>query len=141
MLPQACTAIGWINTATVTLKGAVQKVHTVQLCIDETCSVAAGELQQQDEPLQRATAIPDAQGPAPTSAPIAIPPIEVRVDDHNWTFQVGMSAPKTMTVRANSADGTVLAEREVSRRWTRVGGTEQCGGPAEAAPVTLSIPD
>jgi hypothetical protein len=141
MLPQlACPAIGWVNMATVTLKGTVQKVHTVQLCIEDTCSVTADEMLRQDEPLQLATAIPDAQSAVPTSAPTTVPPIGLRVDDHTWTFQVGMSAPKAVTVRASSADGTVLAERKVTLEWTRVGGTEQCGGPGEAGPVILSSP-
>jgi hypothetical protein len=138
----ACTAIGWTNKATVTLDGAVQKVHIVELCVDGACSVTASEMQRQDVPLQLATAIPqDAQGPTPTSAPAVTPPIGSRLDDHHWTFSMGMSSPKRVTVRANSAGGTVLAEREVTLRWTRVGGTERCGGPAEAAPIILSIPD
>lgn len=141
MLPQlACPAIGWVNTATVTLQGAVEKVHTVQLCIDGTCSITTDEIQRQDEPPQLATATPDAQGPAPTSVPTTVPPIGSRIDDHTWTFQLGMSAPKAVTVRASSVYGTALAERDVTLEWTRVGGTEQCGGPAEAAPVILSIP-
>ena len=141
MLPQiACPAIGWVNMASVTLEGAVQKVHTVQLCVAGVCSVTADEMQRLDEPLTIATELPDAQGPAPTSAPTTVPPIASRIDDHTWTFQVGMSAPKAVIVRARSADGTVLAEREVTLEWTRVGGTEQCGGPGEAGPVILSIP-
>jgi hypothetical protein len=50
-----------------------------------------------------------------------------------------MSAPKAVTVRASSADGTVLAERKVTLEWTRVGGTEQCGGPMEAPVVRLRV--
>ena len=141
VLPQlACPAIGWVNMASVTLEGAVQKVDTVQLCVDGACSITADQLQRLDEPLTIATELPDAQGPAPTSAPTTVPPIASRIDDHTWTFQVGMSAPKAVIVRARSADGTVLAEREVTLKWTRVGGTEQCGGPSEAGPVILSIP-
>ncbi|SEO18668.1 hypothetical protein SAMN05216281_1563, partial [Cryobacterium luteum] len=32
-----------------------------------------------------------------------------------------------------------LAERDVTLNWVRVGGTEQCGGPAETDPITLTI--
>jgi hypothetical protein len=36
--------------------------------------------------------------------------------------------------------GEVLAQRDVDLMWTRVGGTEQCGGPATTGPITLSLP-
>ncbi|MEO5993200.1 MAG: hypothetical protein ABIP92_06600 [Arthrobacter sp.] len=38
-----------------------------------------------------------------------------------------------------AAGGGVLARREVQLDWTRVGGSEACGGPATAGPVRLTI--
>ncbi|WP_156642181.1 hypothetical protein [Arthrobacter sp. B6] len=49
-------------------------------------------------------------------------------------------SPSEVTVRALAADGTVLAEPEHDLVWTRVGGTEQCGGPVTTAPIQLSVP-
>ena len=50
-----------------------------------------------------------------------------------------MRSPETVTITAYSADGSVLARREVDLGWTRVGGSEACGGPATAGPVRLNI--
>lgn len=50
-----------------------------------------------------------------------------------------MQSPKTVTIRAYSADGSVLAQRDVQPRWARVGGSEACGGPETAGPVRLFI--
>jgi hypothetical protein len=51
-----------------------------------------------------------------------------------------MSAPKKATVKALDARGEVLAQRDVDLTWTRVGGSEQCGGPSTAGPITLPLP-
>jgi hypothetical protein len=139
LVPQfACPAIGWINAATVVLTGQVQKVHTVELCVEGTCSVMADQPQQLDEPLALATAIPQATA-LPTVHPVT-PPFATKKDSHTWTFTLEMGAPKAVTVRALSADGTTLAEREVKLSWKRVGGSEQCGGPVQTPPIVLSIP-
>ncbi|KRF09091.1 hypothetical protein ASH00_05390 [Arthrobacter sp. Soil782] len=63
-----------------------------------------------------------------------------RVQNDEWTANLGMSTPGEITVRALDADGDVLAEEVFAPEWVRVGGSEQCGGPAEAGPVTLTVP-
>jgi hypothetical protein len=139
LAPQfACTAIGWVNTVTVELDGSVDGVHTVKLCVEGTCSVMADQPQALDEPLEVITAIPR-ETAAPSTQP-ATPPYATKVDDHTWTFNLMMGAPKEVTVRALSADGAIIAEREVALTWKRVGGSEQCGGPAQTPPIILSIP-
>lgn len=45
-----------------------------------------------------------------------------------------------LKLRAVSAEGEVLAKRDFALEWRRVGGTEECGGPQEAGPVSLDIP-
>jgi hypothetical protein len=62
-----------------------------------------------------------------------------QADERTWTVSLLMRAPETATISAYSADGTVLARREVELGWTRVGGSEACGGPATAGPVRLVI--
>ena len=142
MPPVACPAIGWINAVSVTLQGPVQKVHTVELCLDGTCSITAGEQDGSDGQLRLATAIPrDAETPVPASVAPMIPPIGSRVDDRSWSFSLGMQAPKEVTVRALAADGATIAQREATLSWKRVGGTEQCGGPVATPPIILVIPN
>ena len=50
-----------------------------------------------------------------------------------------MGSPDSATLRALSASGEVLAERDVTLEWVRVGGTERCGGPAQTGPISLTI--
>src|SRR6185312_7701265 len=139
--PLACPAIGWSHTVTVVLDGAVEKVHTVELCIEDNCSITTDQLQDRtDEPLQIATAMPPDTPTSASPSNLGAPPIGARLDDHAWTFSLMMNAPTTVTVRALSVDDASIASTEVTLHWKRVGGSEQCGGPGEAAPVALSIP-
>lgn len=117
-LSTACPAIGWINSVTVTLDGDVQNVDVVELCADRMCSRPQGSQQATED---------------------AIPFIASAKSDTDWEVQIGMQAPKAVSVRALSADGRVLAETEANLDWRRVGGSERCGGPQEADPVTLQV--
>lgn len=48
-----------------------------------------------------------------------------------------MVQPGEVTARALSADGEILASTETGLEWTRVGGSEQCGGPMRATSILL----
>lgn len=142
-----CPAIGWSNSATVVLEGPVDAVAKVQFCPDGVCSVTP-----EPTTAPRATVTPGAgavPGQATTAAP-AIPGTPIggspyspyfgrKVDARTWQFSTPMNAPESATVRALAAGGDVLAERNVDLTWTRVGGSEQCGGPATAGPIMLSL--
>lgn len=123
-----CPAIGWFNTVEVALDGPVHNVDTVQLCIRGICSITDPDR----------TPEPQNDSPAPTAT--GVPPTGVQTGDRSWTFSLQMTTPQRATVRALTSAHAVLAERNVKLQWTRVGGTVQCGGPSEAAPVVLSIP-
>jgi len=106
----ACPAIGWLNTLAVRLDGDTTAVDQLQLCTDASCAPA---------------------GDVDMTGPLGL----ITVADHDgdtWTFSVD-SLPETFTVRALAADGTVLSDTEVTPGWVRTGGSEQCGGPHEAA--------
>lgn len=148
-VPTACPAIGWSNSATVILQGPVETVGSVEFCADGSCSIHAPK----PTTAPKTTVTPEASlapGQADGGAP-ATPGtpessskhsqyIGRKVDDRTWQFSAVMTAPKRATVRALSAGGEVLAERDVNVVWTRVGGSAQCGGPATAAPIALSLP-
>jgi hypothetical protein len=133
--PNACPALAWMNSLTVTLDGSVEAVRLVELCADDVCSIRS------DTPATfPVTSVSPGAIPAPArSAPPFSPYSASKVDDRTWTFSLLMRAPERVTVRALSADGTVLAERVIALGWTRVGGSEQCGGPATAGPIILVI--
>lgn len=144
-VPNACPAIAWFNSLTVSLDGTVENVSLVEFCAEDVCSVRA------DCPVRvPETSVSPSSGPVPattlavTSAPApsgrSYSPFTVaRVDDRTWKVSLMMRSPKTVTVKAYSADGSVLAQREVELGWTRVGGSEACGGPETAGPVRLVI--
>ncbi len=148
--PNVCPAIAWFNTLTVSLDGSVEKVSLVDFCAEGVCSVRADGPARVPETSLTPGAVPApattlAVTPAPSrslptpSAPGYSPFTAARVDDRTWQVSLMMQSPKTVTIRAYSADGSVLAQRDVQPRWARVGGSEACGGPETAGPVRLFI--
>ena len=144
-VPQACPAIAWFNSLTVSLEGTVEQVSLVEFCAEGVCSVRADG----PVPVPGTAASPGAVptpaatlavtiAPAP-SRPGYSPFTVARVDERTWKVSLMMRSPATATITAYSADGGVLARRDVELHWTRVGGTEACGGPETAGPVRLVI--
>lgn len=145
--PGVCPAIGWSNSATVVLDGPVDQVAKVRFCPDGVCSITPqpttapkSTITPSDGSLpgQAAPAAPATPG-APVAGTQYSPYFGKKVDDRTWQFSTPMNAPKRATVRALNAEGDALAERDVELTWTRVGGSEQCGGPLTAGPITLSL--
>ena len=157
--PNACPALAWFNSVTVSLDGSADKVHLVELCADGVCSVRAdGPVRVPYSPVSPGavpapvttlpvTALPAPSAslpvtalPAPSASEPAYSPFTAsRVDERTWRVSLLMRSPTTVTLTAYSADGTVLARRGLEPGWTRVGGSEACGGPATAGPVRLVI--
>lgn len=137
----ACPAIGWSNVVEVHLNGNVSEVASVELCVAGVCSTSTPGPLGSFEPRQITTLGPE-QLPSISPAPAATysPYSSTRVDERTWKIQVQMSTPGSATIHALSTAGTVLAEKDVVLEWRRVGGTEQCGGPGVAGPISLDIP-
>ena len=148
--PIACPAIAWSNSLTVSLDGAAEKVSRVEFCAEDVCSVRAdGPVRVPETSVSPGSVPPPSTmlvvtpAPAPTvpapSAPSYSPFTVAGVDERTWKVSLMMRAPTTATITAYSADGSVLARRDVELGWTRVGGSEACGGPGTAGPVRLVI--
>lgn len=133
-LPFACTTIGYSSTLTVTLADPRDDV-ALELCLAEGCTPRPVDEIASDEPIEICQ----------TEACItATPDGSAQGDDGHWALEGGDGLDGwTITIisgdvvgyRLLAADGTVLAEGEVEPDWVRVGGSEQCGGPAEAEVV------
>lgn len=149
-VPNACPALAWFNSLTVSLDGSIEKVSLVEFCAEDVCSVRAdGPVRIPETAVSPGAAPPPAatlpvtpeptrSGPAPSG--LADSPFTAsRVDDRTWKVSLLMRSPRTVTLKAYSADGSVLAQRELEPGWTRVGGSEACGGPETAGPVRLLI--
>ena len=154
-VPDVCPAIAWFNSLTVSLDGSVEEVSLVEFCVEDVCSVRAdGPGRVPEDPVSpgavpapattlAVTPAPGPSGAAPSGAapsgPSYSPFTAARVDDRTWTVSLLMRSPNTATIKAYSADGSVLAQRDVELGWTRVGGSGPCGGPETAGPVRLVI--
>lgn len=135
----ACPAIGWVNAVNVELGGIADDVAAVQLCVDGVCAEAAPTLRVTDEPLRLMTAFPeDLATASPSESPLLFS--TARLDERTWRITFTTEAPDSITVRAVTATGDVLAERDATLEWQRVGGSERCGGPLEGAAIGLDIP-
>lgn len=115
-LPVACPAIGWMNSLTVELEGDTSTVAAVQLCTEQGCAPA-----------------PDID----PSGPWGLVALTNR-DGDSWTFSTDMLSPHELTVKVLTADRVVVSEQVVAPAWRRIGGSEQCGGPATAV-VSVTI--
>ncbi|RZU65863.1 hypothetical protein EV379_2201 [Microterricola gilva] len=136
---EACPAIGWINAVNIELDGHVDDVAAVELCFDGVCSEAAPFVRLTDVPLHVATALPEDDPTAASTAESLLFSTE-RINERTWRITFPTQAPDSLTVRAVSAAGEVLAEGDATLEWQRVGGSERCGGPLEGAPIGLDIP-
>ncbi|MFE4543130.1 hypothetical protein [Arthrobacter sp. NPDC056727] len=136
-----CPAIAWINSLTMVLDGDTRVVARVQLCTKTVCSEATDGLQRRPV-LPTATATPTGANGLGLPLGLGSPErgiIVERTGTDTWRFGFDMDAPGAVTVRALDSAGKILAERKVSLEWKRIGGTAECGGPATAAPVTLTV--
>lgn len=136
----ACPAIAWFNTVDVELSGHSEKVTDLEVCIDSVCSVL-GPGSSNLAPVKRSENLnlEDFDTPTPAQTHTISRYSASKVDDDTWEISFEMGSPDQATVRALSAIGAVLSTRDVALEWTRVGGSERCGGPAEAQPITLDI--
>jgi hypothetical protein len=138
---KTCPAMAWINYVTVALDGDTRDVAWVQLCTPDACS------QQTDRPAPPPV-LPTAT-PTPTGANgLGFPPGQGPAEHHisvertgseAWRFGFVVESPGSVTVRALDRAGKTLAEKRVSLVWQQIGKATECGGPATAAPVTLTV--
>ena len=137
----ACTTIGYISVAHVALADPRPGIE-LQLCEGEGCepgTVMTGE----EHPLQLATPsdLVDPTGPAAPSDDPTVPtgpssaeagPISLTGDSSTGWSAGFLAGYPVLNYRLIDTTGAVIAEGEVDVDWVRVGGSEQCGGPAEA---------
>ncbi|GAA4655668.1 hypothetical protein [Arthrobacter cryoconiti] len=120
--PAACPAATWANTLKVTLTGsqsAVAGAANITACAGSTCI-----------PLN-----PMFAKNAPNATDIL-----AREANGSWVFVMGEQPPSAVTLRVFDTAGNLLTQESRTLNWTRVGGTEQCGGPMAAMRVQVQVP-
>lgn len=116
-----CSAIGWSNHFDVILEGpAAAEAARVSICSEQGCTdpVTAATPSSTRDPLYSVTGLGGAR----------------------WRVQLGFDAPEQVSIDVLGADGSTLTQATADLEWRRVGGSEACGGPHEADPVTVEIP-
>ncbi|WP_160318944.1 hypothetical protein [Arthrobacter sp. ERGS1:01] len=118
----ACPPSNWHNHIALTLAGN-------QARVDEAAAITA---------CTGARCIP----PAPTFAKNASAGngLLSRQEDGSWLFTVGSVPPSSVTFRTFDVAGNMLSQQSNVLNWTRVGGTEQCGGPMGTMRVVVRVP-
>lgn len=135
-----CPATGYASIIAVNVQGDATGVDEVQLCSEQGCSQRLPGYGP-PVPIKSVTpGVPNTPSPfIPATPPGAF--LGTRTDPNVWAFSISQAGlPEHVTVRALAADGSVLAEQHNDLVWTRVGGSEQCGGPVTTPPITLRIP-
>ena len=129
-----CPAVGWVSTVTLRLEGDITAVDHVELCTTTGCSVPEVASPQPASPKSAVPSSPD--GPSPSVAPF----VAAQTAANSWVFTVQGQLPGEVTTRVLAQDGALLAQQQSRLEWTRVGGSEECGGPMTAPPITLQLP-
>jgi hypothetical protein len=113
-----CPAAGWDNAVDVTAAGHPDAVAAMTACTGTGC-------------------LP----PAPSFSRTATNGSGklMRSGDNSWTLKTGKDIPGTVTFRAFDAAGNLLTQQTASLYWTRVGGSESCGGPMSTNAVQIRI--
>lgn len=112
----ACPAIGWINSVEVRIVDASGRVTQLEACVDSACSTSGTA--------EDGTA----SWPSVTSG-----------TPGQWSIAVDMQSPEKLRLRALGANGEPLAEETFALEWTRIGGSEECGGPMRTEPLTMTV--
>lgn len=135
-LPVVCTTVGYASVLTVTPAEPRPDI-SLELCVTEGCTPRAFDEAPSDQPIEvceTEECITGAPEEPAASADDGIWQIESGDGRDGWTVSI-FSGGTVVAYRLLDADGALLAEGEVEPDWVRVGGSEQCGGPAEAEVV------
>lgn len=107
-----CPAIGYSSTLNIHFTGDTERVAEVIVCSGPECR---GEDAFQQS-MQSGYAV------------------QAMSDEGAWTATL-FFPEDPLTVRVTDSAGEVLLETRVQPDWVRTGGSEECGGPAEAEVV------
>ena len=110
-----CPAIGWSNALTVGLADGWAPVDGGSLHVE--CSTRCGTYGRAGPPDE----------------------LTVPLTGASTVVQLDMTAPDAVVVTVLDAGGWELAAHDAGLDWTRVGGSEECGGP-HAASVVVPAP-
>jgi hypothetical protein len=126
-----CPAIAYVYTVEVQTDSDVG----LAFCIDDECLVADAPAPADEEPTLLTPDSFHTPGEQPPGASIGV--LERTADGFRATLN---SAPEQVELRALDTAGGTVSSRKHELEWTRTGGSEACGGPAETPPLAIDAP-
>lgn len=143
VVPTACPALGHSTVIPIEVSGSrADAVAAVQICSDNDCCSSGEPVQPPQEPVEQ-------QAPKPPGS-LAMPathksePVSLfssfnasQISEENWEIGTDMVQPAAVTVQALDSSGEVLVRTEAALEWTRISGSEECGGDARSTTVRV----
>lgn len=141
---QACPLIAHSTVIPVEITGpTTSSVAVVQICSNANDCSSGVPVQAPRQP----SAVPSPP-PIPPSNPAStaneeLPPAPFasfrtsRISDGAWEIETEMVQPKVVTAQALDSEGDVLARVEASLAWTRISGSDECGGNQRSTPILV----
>lgn len=115
----SCPSPNWHNKVTLTLAGShAPEASAITSCAGTDC-------------------IPPAPAQAEKSA--AGSGSLTHQPNGSWVLTTGAAPPSVVTFSIFDAAGKLLAQQSNSLNWTRVGGSERCGGPMAGMQLNLHV--
>lgn len=142
-LPPACPALAYSTVIAVEISGGrADAVAAVRVCSEENeCS--DGSPVAVPRSTARPSNTPEAGSPSIGTDPAPSGPFSSfttsRLNSGEWEIETAMVLPDSVTVQALDINSQVLAQGDGTLKWTRINGTEECGGNASAGPVVLTV--
>lgn len=144
VIPRDCPAIGHSTVIPIEVGGPrADDVVAVQICSDEDGCSTGVPVQAPHEPMRDPS--PKPPSPMAMSATSQSEPAAslfasfrtTRSSEKNWKIETDMVQPATATFQALGSSGEVLVRTEAALEWTRISGSEECGGNARSTTVSL----
>jgi hypothetical protein len=142
---RACPAIAHSTVIPVGITGThASSVAAVQICSDDNDCSSGIPVQAPQQP--SATPSPPPVPPS-SAAPTASKEVPrgpfahfrtSQISHEAWQIETEMVQPAAVTAQALNSQGVVLATAEASLEWTRISGSEECGGNQRSTPILLT---
>lgn len=130
-----CPPANWNNQLTLSLTGSLSgmtNAAAVTACTGADCT-----------PMEPISAAAGASKASAASAALQTGENSralVLQKNGSWLLNVGTKPPRTVNFSVFDKDGNVLASQSTALNWTRVAGTERCGGRMAGMNVVIDVP-
>jgi hypothetical protein len=144
-MAQACPAIAHSTVIPVKITGPhASSVAAVQICSNDNDCSSGIPVQAPQQPSAAPFPPPVPPSSAAPTGSKEVPPgpftyfSTSHISHGDWQIETGMVQPAAVTAQALNPQCVVLARAEASLEWTRISGSEGCGGNQRSTPILLT---